>query len=444
MKEVDKATKHPLKKILGVSFGIAVVVGGTIGVGILRNPGEIATILPHAWLILLCWFIGGLYILLAASSYAELTTMLPKAGGSYNYIKRAFGGYPGFISGWFDYISNVIPAAYFCIVIGEYLSLLIPELTTYSTSIGVCLLTVFTLFNAQGVKEGSMIQQVTTAVKILLFLILIAACFLYGVPAHNAISQGALNTEVITGSLALAVFRVLQLSIGTYDGWVSVAFFAEENADPAKTIPRSYFFGAFTVMVLYVLINAAMLYVLPVSAIAHSKLPVSDAARIIFGEWGATFITVFALLSLVSILNTYMMIPSRILFGLSRDGYFIKQGTIVNKGGTPIVALVLSFVLNFLLILFSSFDALFSLSAFMAVGVTGMAYASVIRLRQIEPNLPRPYRAWGYPYSTGLTILVTLVLLIGFAISDQRSLLVLLIILALSYPSYLLLMKNRL
>src|SRR6476659_8393897 len=127
MKVVDRKSKSHIKKILRLSIGIAVVIGGTIGVGILRTPGDIASMLPVPWLILTCWLIGGLYILLASGSYAELSTMLPKAGGAYNYIKRAFGNYAGFITGWFDYIQNVITPAYFCIVIGEYFSLLIPD-----------------------------------------------------------------------------------------------------------------------------------------------------------------------------------------------------------------------------------------------------------------------------------------------------------------------------
>ncbi len=445
MKEVDKSAKRHLIKILGLSFGIAVTIGSVIGVGILRTPGEIASLIPVPWLIITCWIIGGLYILLAASSYAELSTMLPKAGGAYNYIHRAFGNYAGFICGWFDYIQNIVAPAYFCIVIGEYFSLLMPQLEVYKTYIAIGFLSFFTLLNLPGVKGGSLTQQITSAIKILLFLALITICFFWGGHAHAAIKQNTSMPALIKGSIFLAVFKSLQLIIGTYDGWFAVSYFAEENSNPGKTIPRSYFFGALTVMILYVLINCAVLYVLPATTIGNSPLAVSDGARVVIGNKTATFITIFAIFSLTSILNAYIMIPGRILFGLSRDGFFIKQGSIVNKGGTPVVAFLLSFVISIILIFFSSFDELFSLGAFMSLTVTGLAYASLIQLRKKEPLLHRPYYAWGYPYSTYLTLIVTIAIFIGFGLSDNFNLAIICMLTALSYPCYLLLVnkKNR-
>ena len=132
--------KNELKKILGVAFGIAVLIGGTIGVGILRTPGSIAQILSNYWLIIGCWIFGGVYVLMGIGSYAELATMLPKAGGAYNYVKHAFGNYAGFLSGWFDFIINGIAPAYFCIVIGEYIVILFPFLKGYETIIALTFL----------------------------------------------------------------------------------------------------------------------------------------------------------------------------------------------------------------------------------------------------------------------------------------------------------------
>src|SRR3990167_5775655 len=130
---MKNSKNNQLKKSLGLGFGIAILIGGTIGVGILRTPGAIAGMLDNYWLIIACWFFGGIYILIGANSYAELATMLPKAGGSYNYIKRGFGDYAGFISGWYDYIANAIPPAFYCIVISEYIVILFPTLESHST-----------------------------------------------------------------------------------------------------------------------------------------------------------------------------------------------------------------------------------------------------------------------------------------------------------------------
>ncbi len=435
---ITKPKSKKLKKVLGVVFGIAVVIGGTIGVGILRTPGTIAGLLPNPQLILLCWVLIGLYILLAAGSYAELTTMLPKAGGAYNYIKRAYGNYAGFINGWFDFFSNVIASAFFCIVLGEYCALLYAPLKGHETLVAVGFLTLFTLINLPGVKSGSVTQQITSAIKIILFLVLIAGCFLTG-PGEAVTIQKPL----LQGGLFVAVFKVIQLIMGAYDGWMSVAVFAEEDSNPGKNIPKSYFLGAITVTILYILINAAILYVLPVAAMAKSSLVAADAATVAFGKNGALLMTLVSIFSLISILNAYMMIPSRILFGLSRDGFFVRKGMTVNKGGTPYFSLLFCYALALMLIIYSSFEELFSLSAFMMTIVTGFTYASLIRLRKKEPELPRPYKAWGYPWSTMIAIVITIGMFIGFAVSDQKSLVIVLAITAASYPFYWLLQRMK-
>lgn len=432
---------NSLKKILGVAFGLAVVVGSTIGVGILRTPGSIAALLPNATLIICCWMAIGLYILLSASSYAELTTMLPKAGGAYNYIKRAFGNYAGFINGWFDFICNAIAPAYFCIVLSEYSIMIFPGLAGNNTAVAISFLTLFTAINLPGIKSGSFIQKITSAIKIVLFVVLIIGCFSHRTD-HMALQVS--HHSLVAGGLVIALFRSLQLIMGTYDGWMSVSFFAEEDSDPNKNIPKSYLIGALLIAVLYVLINGAILYVLPVDAIAKSPLAASDAAAVAFGKWSSTLMTAVAIFSLISILNAYMMIPSRILFGLGRDGFFIPQGTIVNKGGTPYYSLMICYVFAAVLIIYSSFERLFGLATFMMTMVTGFAFASLIWLRKKEPDLFRPYRAFGYPYTTWLALLVTIALFIGFAISDVTSFLIILGFAVVSYAGYTLFVKDSL
>lgn len=428
-----------LRKVLGVAFGLAVVVGSTIGVGILRTPGTIAKLLPDAGLIMCCWIAIGCYIVLSASSYAELTTMMPKAGGAYNYIKRAFGNYAGFVNGWFDFLCNAIAPAYFCIVLSEYCLLVFSQFAEYEKVIAVGFLTIFTAINFPGVKSGSAIQKITSAIKILLFLVLIGGCFLARPAGHEITS---VSGQMLTGGLFIAFFKSLQLIMGAYDGWMSVSFFAEEDSDPNKNIPKSYLIGAASIGVLYVLINAAILYVLPVDEIAKSPLAAASAATIAFGQWSGTLMTAVAIFSLISILNAYMMIPSRILFGLSRDGFFLKQFTTVNKGGTPYYALLLCYGFAFILILGSSFETLFGLAVVMMTIVTGFAFASLIRLRNTAPDLPRPYRAFGYPFTTWFALLVTIALFVGFAVSDTFSLSLVCGIVVFSYLGYRLFVKS--
>jgi APA family basic amino acid/polyamine antiporter len=431
--QIHAETNH-LKKVLGVVFGVAVVVGSTIGVGILRAPGTIAALLPDPKLILLGWIVIGLYIILSASSYAELTTMLPKAGGAYNYIKRAFGQYAGMITGWFDFLSNVMAPAYFCIVLSEYVVIICPRFMGFETFLALGVLTLFTLINLPGIRSGSFTQKLTSALKLIMFLVLIIGCFMAG-PSTATITAVATKPVVAVG-LLITIFKSVQLIVGAYDGSMSVSFFAEEDTNPDRNIPKSYILGALMVCVTYVLINAAILYVLPVDVIAKSPLAAADAAAVAFGESGSMIMTAVAIFSLLSILNAYMMIPSRILFGLSRDNFFIKQAMTVNNGGTPYISLLICYVIAVLLIVFSSFEIMFALGAFMMTIVMGFAFASLIRLRRTEPDFPRPYRAVGYPFTTYLALFVTIALFIGFAISDPVSLAIVLTVVLITYAAF--------
>ena len=436
---MENQSPNQLKKILGVSFGIAILVGGTIGVGILRTPGTIAGMLNNYWLIIACWLLGGIYVLIGAGTYAELATMLPKAGGSYNYVKRAFGNYAGFVTGWFDYISNAIAPAFFCIVISEYIIILFPEWENKTTVIAIAFLIGFTLLHANGIKSGSIVQQISSIIKVILFVILIVACFSY---TGIKIAPIQKTTGLVEASVIISFFKSLQMVLGTYDGWNAACFFAEEDENPGKNIPKSLYFGALLVIAIYIIINMAFMYVLPISNIANSPLAASDVAKAVFGEKGSIVVTIIAVFSIISILNAYMMMPSRILYGMSRDGFFIQKGTLINKGGTPIVTLLVSSLFAFCLICIGTFEILFSLSTFMAIIVWGLTYISLIKLRFSEPNLERPYKSWGYPFTSILMIVFSLALFIGFGYSDSKSLLIIGVITLLTYPVFLTLKLN--
>ena len=202
-------------------------------------------------------------------------------------------------------------------------------------------------------------------------------------------------------------------------------------------------FTTIIVIVIYLLINIAFLHVLPVSAIANAPLAAANVANVVFGQKGGLIVTVVAFFSILSILNAYMMIPARILFGLSRDGFFIKQGALVNKGGTPVTGLLFATVMNFILIILGSFDELFSLGSFLEVIIMGLVFASLLKLRQTEPDLPRPYRAWGFPYAPIIMVIISAALFIGFAFSDHFNLFIIASLALASYPAYKFLTRNK-
>ncbi|HKX85738.1 MAG TPA: amino acid permease [Flavobacterium sp.] len=441
MTEKTTSEKNNLKSILGVGFGIAVTIGGVIGSGILYNPGIIVGLLQNHWLILLCWLLGGLYLLMAIGAYSELGTMIPKAGGPYNYAERAFGKYFGFLTGWFDFLVNSLAPAYISIAIAEYLALLFPTLKGYEILIAISIVVVFTAYHIGGVKNGDIFQKITSFLKVCVFAFLIIACFYFAFGKSLLFQKTESAAMVSQSGIVIAVFKSLQLIIGTYGGWNAACYFAEEFKNPGKELPKSLFIGVIIVIIIYILFNTALLSVVPTAVLSGSSLAASDAATIIFGKTGGVIFTLIAILSLTSILNAFIMVPSRILFGLSRSGHFIPQGATINKKGSPYIAMGIICLLEIVYIFSGSFSELFALGTFTVLIVDGLAYASVIKLRKSEPELHRPYRQKGYPFSTWLLIGVVLALLTGFAIADYKSLLILTVIVIASYPAFKLLKK---
>src|SRR5579864_3189237 len=192
-----------LLRVLGVGFGLAVIIGNTIGSGILRTPGEIATRLPAVWLFLGVWVIGGLYALLGAFSVSELSAMIPRSGGYYIYARRAFGDFPAFVVGWTDFLAQTGTTAAVAIVIGEYTGDLIPALAGHTVAIACAVAILMAILQWHSIIWGSFVQNLTSAAKALGFVLLVAAIFLFrsagplAEPAHPLASGNLLFLAVI-------------------------------------------------------------------------------------------------------------------------------------------------------------------------------------------------------------------------------------------------------
>ncbi len=428
-----------LLKVLGVGFGLAVIIGNTIGAGIFRAPGEIAGHLPNAWLFLGVWVVGGLYALLGAISIAELGTMLPRSGGQYIFARYALGEYAGFIVGWSDWISTCGSVSLIAIVIGDFSGGLFPALAGKSATTAAVVAIFFAILQWRGIVLGSQVQNVTSLLKTLAFLVLIAAAFILGGKGPAAPEAAA---TIAHGSLLLAAIMLsLQSVIYTYDGWTGVIYFSEEVKDPARDIPRSLFGGVFLIIGIYLLVNLALLYVLPISKIAGQEFAAGVAAQTIFGKHGDTIFRSLTILSMLSGVNACMLMASRVLFAVGRDGLFSRQAATVNKGGTPTVALLMSAVVSFLFIVFGkTFAKVISVVTFFFVANYTLSFISVFVLRRREPDKSRPYRAWGHPFTTGLALIGSVTFLIGGVASDlksgSRDSIYALLLLAASYPVY--------
>ena len=423
-----------LLKILGVGFGVAVTVGGTIGTGILRTPGIVAQQIPHASLFLGIWVLGGLYALLGAFSIAELAAMIPRSGGFYVFSRRALGEYPGFIVGWTDWLSNGGTTAAVAMVIGEYSGVLWPRLAGHQVIIGSAIVLMTMVLQWRGVRVGSGVQNVMSSLQALAFAAFVAAAFV--LPATHAVpaAAGGESTSAITAFAAF--FIALQSVIYTYDGWYTVIYFGEEVRDHGRNVPRSLFGGLAALAAIYLLVNIAMLHVIGVHGIAGQTLAMGAAAQAIFGPRGDTIIRSLTIVSMLSAGNAFQLNASRIPYAMSCDGLAFRSLQRVNQGGTPVVALFLSGIASLLLMLTGTFERLAAILAFFFVANYTLAYLSVFVLRRREPETPRPYRTWGYPWTTGAALVCSLAFLVGAVASDTRNSLYAVATLACSYVVY--------
>ena len=407
-----------LLQVLGLGFGLAGAVGGTIGAGILRTPGLVAGPLGQPSWILAAWLLGGLYALLGAVCVAELATSLPQAGGWTVYASRAFGPRAGFLVGWSDWLAHCIGLAWVATTAGEYGQLLLPDLPPRALAMLVVVL--FALIQWRGVRAGSASQELLSLVKTVAFLLLVIACFLLPAvaPESLAVASAAAPAAQASPTLLLGAMAALPAVITTYDGWASPIYFAEEFQQPERDLPRSLIGGVLAVLALYLLFNAALLHLLSPAQLASSSLPAADAARLLAGPPGALLITGLALVSLLGLINTVVMAAPRILYGLSRAGIFPAWASQVNPGGTPTNALLLTTITCLALVLIGSFEHLLAMGAFLYVALPLSGIAALVVLRQREPQLARPFRVWAYPLPPLLISAVSLAFLAGELLSS--------------------------
>lgn len=429
-----------LLRVLGVGFGLAVIIGNTIGAGIFRAPGSIAAQLPSVGPFLLGWLAGALYALLGAISIAELGTMIPRSGGQYVFSRYALGEYAGFIVGWSDWISSCGSTAAVALVVGTFSGALFPVLDGKGPAIAAAVTILFAVLQWRGIVWGSNIQNLTSLLKALAFLALIVAAFALGGGGALTSSQTT-STSVITFS---AIVLSLQSVIYTYDGWAGVIYFSEEVKHPGRDIPRALFGGVLSIAAIYLLVNLALLYVLPVVQIAGKEFAAGEAANVIFGVYGDTIFRSLTIVSMLSGINALHLMATRVIFAMSRDGLFTTKAAAVNEGGTPSVSLFLSALVAVLFILFGqTFDVVITVLAFFFVANYILSFISLFVLRRREPDKPRPYRAWGYPVTPALALLGSLAFLGGAVAADTQNSLYALLLLALSYPAFLLLKRVK-
>jgi APA family basic amino acid/polyamine antiporter len=443
---MNVAPARPLRKILGIGFGLAFSFGTTIGIGILRLPGLVAEHLGDRTLIMIFWALGGLYALFGAMAVAELAAMLPQTGGFRVYSRRAYGEGVGFAIGWFDWLQNTASIAPIAITAATFLGTLWPEATPWPRAFAIGLILVFTGVHWVGLRLGSTVTTIISLSIGLMMMTLVICCFVIApeAPAQSApLPNAAASLPLMSMAALLTVVPALRNILAAYDGWYMPIYMAEENKNPASTLPRAIIGGALLVTVLYLLINLAFVRVLPLTVLAGSELPAADAARIIFPRGGGEFVTLISFLTVLSLLHNILLGAPRILFAIGRDGWISRKTANVSYGGTPLIALALTSAIAILMISVGTFESVLAVYAIFFITCYVASFLAVFVLRQREPDLPRPFKAYGHPISTAIVLIGSLTFLTAAIVEDKRSALIAAALMIACVPTYAWLKRRR-
>ena len=405
-----------LLRVLGLAFGLAAVVGGVIGQGILRSPGVVAAATGSPSLILALWAGVGLLVLAAGMCYAELAAAIPRAGGFYAYVARAIGPRVGIAVGLAGLFGSLLSLAILSFVIGEFLIRLgIPESGFGPQGIGLLALAGFCMVNALGTRVSGGLQVGFAAFKGSVLIALVIALL------ANPGSVSPTQPASVLRSDWIAIGTALVVIWNTFNGWQNVVFFAEEVDDPGRNIPRSLVFGILAITAIYLLVNFALIHTLGTADMAGSKLAVADAAGLAIGETADVAIAIFSVISVAAIANYMLVSASRLLFSLARAGLFPAQMAYVDPRGTPLFAMLAIALAASGFLLTGTYLTLVSMQAPSTILALIVVMAALVILRRREPDLARPFRVPLYPFSVGFVILFASALFVVSLIQDPIS-----------------------
>jgi basic amino acid/polyamine antiporter, APA family len=410
-----------------------VLVGNTIGAGILRTPGEVAARLPSVPLFMSVWVVGAAYALLGALTIAELAAMRPRSGGLYPLVDDAIGGYAGFVAGWTDWLSMAVASGAVAFVLGEYAGPLIPALAGHPALVGAAVIVAFVLVQWRGIRVGDMVQQITSFLKALALLGLAALIF----TLSDGLAPSTATAPIVPGGAALiaAVVVALQSAILTYDGWTGPIYFGEELVEPERDIPRSMIGGVLLVLAIYLVLNAAFLRVIPLAEMAGDPFVAATAAARVFGPRGDLVLRLVMMVSLVAAVNANLLMTSRVPFAMSRDGLLPAWLRRVTRG-TPVSALIASAVVMLLAISSNTFDDLLAIAAFLYVANYALTFACLFVSRRRFPHARRPFRVPWYPFVPGLALAGSVAFMVAAVVTDPVHSAIAAALVALSWPAY--------
>ncbi len=406
-KEMKPATPE-LPRVLGLFSIVAIVVGTMIGSGIFINPAKVAKDVGTPELMMAVWIVGGILSFFGALSLAELGAAFSQAGGIYIYLREAYGTLIAFLFGWTLFL--VVEAGTLAtLAVGfstKYLPYFVKLSGLQGKVVAVALILILAMVNYMGVKKGALVMNFLTSIK---FIALIGVCVVVFIFAKGSTGNFLSSSSGVqpAGGGVLGSFGVaLVAALWAYKGWETSTYSAGEIKNPQKQLPLGLFIGSASVIFLYILANLAYLYVFPAAKMAQSDRIAADVMQAAVGPVGASIIALIILTSITGTCNGHLMTSPRAFYAMAKDGLFFKSVAKIHpKYLTPHVAIIVMAVWGCILSTSGTFEQLFTYVIFGYWIFMGLTVAGVIILRKKMPDLPRPYKTWGYPVTPILFIL---------------------------------------
>ena len=434
-----QTTERHLPRVLGLWDIVSIVIGGVIGSGIFLVPKDMAAAVQVPLLILAVWVVGGLLSFFGALSFGELGASMPEAGGAYVFLRESYGKMIAFLFGWtlFLVIDSGAIATLTVAFTSKYLTQLIPLSPVAQKLVSIAFLLFLVIVNYAGVRWGANLQNLLTVIKFGALVGICGVIFIFAKgQASNFVSP---SPKTFTGNLVGSFGIALIASLWAYKGWESSTYSAGETKNPQRNLPLGILIGTAACVVIYLLAQLAYLYVFPAAAIAQSDRIAADAMNLVVGPIGASIISFIILFSIMGAANQNFLCSPRVYYAMAKDGIFFKQLTAVHpKFLTPHVSIIAMGVWSMVLILFfGTFENLFTYVIFGQWIFFGLTVAAVIILRKKKPDLPRPYKTWGYPVTPIIFILAALFISITSLVTQFRNAMYGLGIILLGLPLYL-------
>jgi basic amino acid/polyamine antiporter, APA family len=388
---------------VSVIVATAIVVADMVGVGVFTSLGFQVKDIPSGFSILLLWVVGGLVALCGVFSYSELGAMFPRSSGEYNFLSRAFHPSFGFLAGWVSAtVGFAAPVALAAMAFGEYAKSLLPDVSPLTLAVAVVWLV--SLVQLSGVRQSGTFQLISTILKVVLILAFLVAGFVIGTPQPVSFAPSASDFAHITGGpFAIGLVFVMY----SFSGWNAATYIIGEMRMPQQNLPRALLAGTLIVLVLYVALNAVFLYTTPIDELSGQLDVARVAGSYIFGDIGGRIVSAMICIGLVSSISAMMWIGPRVMMTMGEDVPALRLFARKSRQGAPAYAILFQLAVANLMLFTRSFEAVLDFIQFALLFCSFFTVLGVIKLRITRPDLRRPYRAWGYPVTSVVFLLVT-------------------------------------